>query len=120
MNEHQVALITFLNDEDKNKRNYEDGKKRWHTLTAEQQEKILEQIQVEYRKYFKVAVWTQPKDDKTKLELFEPPVRTFTTTREIACNFKTGKVAQRGKLVIEILYDLETEEKRMVQLKAAI
>jgi hypothetical protein len=36
MNEHQVALITFLNDEDKNKRNYEDGKKRWHTLTAEQ------------------------------------------------------------------------------------
>jgi hypothetical protein len=52
--------------------------------------------------------------------LFEPPVRTFTTTREIACNFKTGKVAQRGKLVIEILYDLETEEKRMVQLKAAI
>ena len=61
-----------------------------------------------------MAVWAPPANAKEpKLELFDPPKRTFTTIGEIACNFKTGKVAQRGKLIIEILYDLETESVKM-------
>ena len=47
---------------------------------------------------------------KQKIELFAPPVCTFTTVREAVCDFKAAKCGKRSSLLIEVLYDNETKQ----------
>ena len=83
--------------------------KEWKDLTAQEQEKIFEDVQKEYNELC-TEKEVNGKPGAIKM-LFKPPVRSFISFYEAVNDLKDhGKSVINSKLMIEVLFDYETKD----------